>query len=168
MNPITPQFTNRDVLRVLPDLHPDVFQDLVNRRLIEPESERNPGYGKKRMYSAENVLQVAIVHALLDARLTPAVAVEICGRNLLIDRFRRAGKLDFDWLVTACVGRRGGVREIWTRFPGAPKEPTLAELIESAEKNGHPVIAIPVRKIEESVLGRLEEILVERGSVEVG
>lgn len=171
MNLIQPQFTNRDVLRVLPDLHPDVFQDLVNRRLIQPESERNPGYGKKRLYSAENVLQIALVHALLETGLTPGEAVFMCDRNT-VQEIRPEGRLPFYALVRVPFGR-GPVnreRQYMMYKPGYVfsdgKKCELPELIARLQENGIPAIVLFTRKIEETTMAELEKILNERGPQE--
>lgn len=72
-----PQYVNADVLRAT-GISLGTFQTWLNRGLIKPSSEPNPGTGQKRMYSAADVLRAAIMGKLTDFGITTSTAAEMC------------------------------------------------------------------------------------------
>jgi DNA-binding transcriptional MerR regulator len=70
------QFVNSDVMRAA-GLNAATVQTWVNRGLIQPASEQNPGHGQRRLYSTKNVIWFAVVGRLTEWGLTVSLAVDI-------------------------------------------------------------------------------------------
>ncbi|PIK72778.1 hypothetical protein CS379_12100, partial [Methylobacterium frigidaeris] len=64
VDPLAPRYTQPDVLRIT-GLKPTVLQTWINRRAIEL-AEQNPGTGRKRLYSENDVVKLAIMRRLSD------------------------------------------------------------------------------------------------------
>lgn len=71
----TPKFTQPDVLRVT-RVKPAVLQTWTNRKAIEL-AVQNPGTGKPRLYTALDIVKVAIMRRLSDLRVDLSVAKQI-------------------------------------------------------------------------------------------
>lgn len=71
----TPQFTQPEVLKVT-RLKPAVLQTWVNRNAIEL-AEQNPGTGRRRLYSALDVVKLALMRRVADLQMDLSVAREI-------------------------------------------------------------------------------------------
>lgn len=88
MNLTEPRFAQPDVLKVT-RLKSAVLQTWVNRNAIEL-SEQNPGSGRRRLYSALDIVKLAIMRRMADLRVELAVAKEIA--EAAADELARHGK----------------------------------------------------------------------------
>ncbi|WP_238192525.1 MerR family transcriptional regulator [Methylobacterium frigidaeris] len=75
VDPLAPRYTQPDVLRIT-GLKPTVLQTWINRRAIEL-AEQNPGTGRKRLYSENDVVKLAIMRRLSDLSIDLSVSKEI-------------------------------------------------------------------------------------------
>lgn len=82
----TPRYSQPEVLRVT-RLKPAVLQTWMNRQVIEL-TEQNPGYGKRRLYSALDVVKLAVMRRIADLRIDLSIAKEIAGEaeRMLVER----------------------------------------------------------------------------------
>ncbi|TIR54876.1 MAG: hypothetical protein E5X28_09240, partial [Mesorhizobium sp.] len=78
----TPKFTQPDVLK-LTRVKPTALQNWTNRKAIEL-AVQNPGYGKPRLYTALDVVKIAIMRRLADLRVDLSVAKEIAEATAMI------------------------------------------------------------------------------------
>lgn len=79
-----PQFVNSDVMQAT-GRSAATLQSWVNRGVLLPASGQNPGVGQRRLYSAIDVVKLAVLGELTDFGLLPAAArkvVEFVGRKL--------------------------------------------------------------------------------------
>ena len=74
-----PQYVNRDVLKAT-GISLGTLQTWLNRGLIRPSSDINPGTGQRRMYSTADVLRAAIMNRLTDFGVSISVAADMCQR----------------------------------------------------------------------------------------
>jgi DNA-binding transcriptional MerR regulator len=164
MDILVPQFSNSDVIHAT-GLDAATLQTWANRKIITPASEQtgpNLGAGARRLYSAENVLQIAFVGALVDAGVTPSEAVLVCDESI-VREVRRTGRMPFEAIVRVFRERDYRGRHFDIFMPGyvhaSSTEPALPEMMTSLAHSGKAAIVIPTRKIEEAVMARLQEII---------
>ncbi|MBA9071478.1 DNA-binding transcriptional MerR regulator [Methylobacterium sp. RAS18] len=74
---LTPRFSQPSVLQIT-RLKPSVLQTWVNRGAIEL-ADQNPGYGKRRLYSALDVVKLGLMRRISDLRMELSIAREIAG-----------------------------------------------------------------------------------------
>ncbi len=67
-----PIFESADVCRVT-GLTPTMIQNWVNRHVVEPAAGSNPGLGRRRLYSAVDIIMFDLIRRLVEFGLSPSV-----------------------------------------------------------------------------------------------
>jgi hypothetical protein len=87
----SPRYTQRDVLLVT-KLKPEVLQTWINRNAVRL-TVQNPGSGKSRLYTAMDIVKLAVMRRVADLRMELSVAREFAA----IVENRLAEGRDVDW-----------------------------------------------------------------------
>lgn len=105
-----PQFVNADVMRAT-GLNMPTIQTWVNRGLITPASEKNPGHGQRRFYSLKNIIWFAVMGRTTEWGLPVSLAAEIADG---FDRMFKAEILDTEkWLKNERTGEFPDYESFW-------------------------------------------------------
>jgi DNA-binding transcriptional MerR regulator len=106
----TPQFVNSDVMRAT-GLNMPTIQTWVNRGLITPASEKNPGHGQRRFYSLKNIIWLTVMARVTEWGLPVSLAAEIADG---FDRMFQAETLDTaKWLKNERTGEFPEYESFW-------------------------------------------------------
>ncbi len=106
----TPQFVNSDVMRAT-GLNMPTIQTWVNRGLITPASEKNPGHGQRRFYSLKNIIWLTVMARVTEWGLPVSLAAEIADG---FDRMFQADTLDTEkWLKNERTGEFPEYESFW-------------------------------------------------------
>jgi hypothetical protein len=92
---VEPRYSQPDVLRVT-RLKAAVLQTWVNRSAIEL-AEQNPGYGRRRSYSALDVVRLAVMRRMADMRVDLSVAKEIA--EAAAENLTRHGRIHWNQYI---------------------------------------------------------------------
>jgi DNA-binding transcriptional MerR regulator len=105
-----PQFVNSDVMRAT-GLNMPTIQTWVNRGLITPASEKNPGHGQRRFYSLKNIIWLTVMGRVTEWGLPVSLAAEIADG---FDRMFQAEILDTaQWLRNERTGDFPEYESFW-------------------------------------------------------
>jgi hypothetical protein len=172
MNIIQPQFSSSDVVYAT-GMPAATLQAWASREIITPASEetgQSQGFGARRLYSAENVVHIGLIRALVEMALTPTEALNMCP-EMIAQEIRRTGKFPFYALIWIALPNQMypqlqdyRVLKAGYVLANGETECELHELMPKLLESGKPSIVLPTRKIEETVMGRLQEILGNRGT----
>lgn len=91
-----PRYTTPEVLLVT-NLRPEVLQTWINRNVISLNLQ-NPGRGKRRLYSALDVVKLAIMRRTADLELALATGVEIA--EDAAERLEKQGSFDWNYYLS--------------------------------------------------------------------
>lgn len=105
-----PQFVNAEVMRAT-GLTMATIQTWVNRGLITPASEKNPGHGQRRFYSLKNIIWLTVMGRVTEWGLPVSLAAEIADA---FDRMFQAETLDTaKWLMDERSGEFPEYESFW-------------------------------------------------------
>lgn len=105
-----PQFVNSDVMRAT-GLNMPTIQTWVNRGLITPASEKNPGHGQRRFYSLKNIIWLTVMGRVTEWGIPVSLAAEIADG---FDRLFQAETLDTtQWLRNERTGEFPEYESFW-------------------------------------------------------
>ncbi|MCC6393510.1 MAG: MerR family transcriptional regulator [Bryobacterales bacterium] len=105
-----PQFVNSDVMRAT-GLTMATIQTWVNRGLITPASEKNPGHGQRRFYSLKNIIWLTVMARVTEWGLPVSLAAEIADG---FERMFQADVLDTaKWLMNERTGEFPEYESFW-------------------------------------------------------
>lgn len=116
-----PKYTRPEVLRVT-GLRPDVLQTWVNRNVVRL-AEQNPGHGRKRLYSALDIVRLAVMRRLSDFSISLAVCKEIA--DAAADEVIAKGEMDWFLSLTLCARHVSGAPETGFTLIGHSQESPL-------------------------------------------
>lgn len=121
----TPRYPQPEVLQVT-RLRPAVLQTWINRAAIKL-SEQYPGYGHRRLYSALDVVKLAVMRRMADMQLSLAVSQEIA--EGAADRLLETGKIDWNLhiFLTPKAATSGPTIEIAGSSPLMAYSPTVGD-----------------------------------------
>lgn len=90
-----PRYTPVETLNVT-RLKPETLQTWVNREVVKL-AEQNPGRGKRRMYSAIDIVKLAIMRRCDDLKLALSTAVDIA--EGVEEEFRKGYPIEWDTFI---------------------------------------------------------------------
>lgn len=120
-----PKYSNADVLRVT-GIKMGTFQMWLNRYMVKL-SDRNPGKGQQRTYSAEDVLRLAIIAKLVNCGFPPSTAatmLDAATDRLRVSTLSNVAEARWIFAGTDANGkhvvswdRRDKIEDIWSPRP---------------------------------------------------
>lgn len=91
----TPRYTGPEVLKVT-HLKPETLQTWVNRNVVTL-AEQNPGRGKRRLYSAVDVVKLAIMRRCDDLKIALSISTDLA--ESVAKQLENSQHLDWDFYV---------------------------------------------------------------------
>lgn len=162
-----PRYTTPEVLSVT-RLRPEVLQTWINRDALGP---RNTGRGKRRMYSALDVVKLAIMRRMADLQVALATSLDIA--NGAADKLESDGKIDWNLYIFLRpheateearfeVISSGGPLSKYAPLVGDPWNVRLSQVVENfpstyARRRKHSIAQIHRNKALASEQGSLDE-----------
>jgi DNA-binding transcriptional MerR regulator len=134
-----PRYTQPEVLQVT-GLKAPVLQTWVNRGAIRL-SEQNPGIGRRRLYSALDVVKLAIMRRMADLSIDLSVSKEIA--EAAVKKLSTNGEMDWNLYISLRPGARdslilsaGGPLSLFSPRVGDTIHMRVSEFVEPFEGTG--------------------------------